>query len=111
MNTESRMIGEWKVLVPDQTRLDAYVAEDFKRCLVEAVDDGTQHLMIDLTDVQFMDSSGLGATVYCLQRMKENGRIAIAGPQESVSLMLRLTHMDKVFTVVEKPEDILQSAT
>ncbi len=110
MNLQSHMLNEWKVLVPDEPRLDAYVAEEFKKRLLEAIEDGTRHLVLDLSGVEFMDSSGLGAIVYCLQRMAENGSLAIAGAQEPVALMLRLTHMDKVFVVVDEPENVLQES-
>ncbi len=110
MKFESRTIGDWKVLIPDQDRLDAYVADEFKNCLVGAIEDGTLHVILDLSGVEFMDSSGLGAVVYCFQRMTKGGRIAIAGAQESVALMLRLTHIDKIFTLLETPEAILQES-
>lgn len=108
MNIESYSLDDWKVLVPDQSRLDAYVADEFKKQLVESIQDGTTHLILDLSGVEFMDSSGLGAIVYCLQRIGEQGRIAIAGAQEAVALMLRLTHIDRVFTLLDRPESVLQ---
>ena len=110
MKLESRNIGDWKVLIPDQDRLDAYVADEFKSSLVEAIQDGSSRIIIDLSGIEFMDSSGLGAIVYCLQRMGDGGRIAISGAQEPVALMLRLTHIDKVFTLLDTPEAILQES-
>ncbi|MBN1444395.1 MAG: STAS domain-containing protein [Planctomycetes bacterium] len=108
MKIDVRMIEEWKVLTPDQSRLDACVSNEFKRLLVEAVEDGTKKLILDLSGIEFIDSSGLGAIVCCFQKLGPHGRVALAGPQESVALMLRLTHVDKVFTLLETPEDILQ---
>lgn len=108
MELHCRTIEGWKVLTPDQRRLDAYVSDEFKRCLDKAIQDGTKRLVLDLSIVEFMDSSGLGAIVYCFQKLGAEGRIALSGAQESVALMLRLTHIDKVFTLLESPEDILQ---
>ncbi len=110
MNLKISHAGEWKTLTPEESRLDAFVSEDFKNELVSAVADGTRRLLIDLSGVEFMDSSGLSAIVYCLQRM-DDGKIAIAGAQESVLLMLKLTHIDKVFTLVERVEDITEQAS
>jgi anti-sigma B factor antagonist len=106
MKLDERKIGDWKVVTPDQERLDAYVAEELKRLLKEAVEDGTKDLILDLSRVEFMDSSGLGALVYALHMLGNGGRIALASVQESVALMLRLTHVDKVFTLLETPEAI-----
>lgn len=111
MDPQSRIMGDWKIVVPGVPRLDAYVAEEFKAGLLEAAKDGTKQMILDLHDVEFMDSSGLGAIVCCLQRMPQGARIAIAGAQEPVALMLRLTNIDKVLTLVDRPEDIVEHAT
>ena len=106
MNLTVTQTGKWKTLKPSESRLDAYISEDFKRLLVDELADGTRYLLLDLSGVEFMDSSGLSAVIYCLQRM-DGGKIALAGAQEAVALMLRLTHIDKVFQLVDRVEDVL----
>jgi anti-sigma B factor antagonist len=110
MDLEVSFVGDWKVVAPSETRLDAYVAEEFKKSLVASVQDGTKKLVINLAPVEFMDSSGLGAIVCCLQRM-DQGKIAIAEACEAVTMMLRLTHIDKVFLLVDKAEDVVKEPT
>jgi len=110
MRLDVGSLGEWKVVTPSESRLDAYVAEEFKRGLIDCVQDGTLRLVIDLGGVEFMDSSGLGAIVCCLQRMGK-GRIAIARAREAVTMMLRLTHIDRVFLLVDKVEDLATETT
>ena len=107
MNLAVSYVGDWKVVTPSETRLDAYVAEEFKKSLVDGIQDGTKQLVIDLEQVEFMDSSGLGAIVCCLQRM-DQGKIAIAHACDAVAMMLRLTHIDKVFPLVDSAEDVLE---
>jgi len=46
MDLKVQKLGQWKVLVPSVTRLDAYVAEDFKKLLDEALTDGTQNVVV-----------------------------------------------------------------
>jgi anti-sigma B factor antagonist len=104
-------LEDWKVLLVKENRLDAYIAAEFKAALLHAIEDGTRRLMLDIHQVEFMDSSGLGAIVHCLQRIAQEGQIAIARAQEPVALMLRLTNIDKVLTLVERPEDVLQQST
>ena len=108
---QSRKVEDWKVLTIAEPRLDAYIAEEFKASLLGELEDGTTRLILDLEQTEFMDSSGLGAIVFCLQKMQPGGRIAISGAREPVALMLRLTNIDKVLTLLEKPEDILQHST
>ena len=110
MDLEVGSVGDWKVVKPSESRLDAYVAEDFKKSLVDNVQDGTSRLVINLSNVEFMDSSGLGAIVCCLQRM-EQGKIAIAEARDAVAMMMRLTHIDKVFQLVDKVDDVVAEST
>jgi len=110
MDLEVGTVGDWKVVTPSETRLDAYIAEDFKKSLVDNVQDGTRQLVINLSKVEFMDSSGLGAIVCCLQRM-DQGKIAIAEASEAVAMMLRLTHIDKVFRLVDTVDEVTAEST
>ena len=70
MQITTHLIEDWKVVTPDQNRLDAYVSDEFKKRLVEAIDDGTKKVILDLSGIEFMDSSGLGAIVFCFQKIE-----------------------------------------
>ena len=107
MEISTRRLGKWKVLTPRDRRLDALVAQDFKTVLLSAIADGCRDLVVELSSVEFMDSAGLGALVFCRQRMGLGGRICLAGAQLEVATLLRLTHIDKVFPLCEKPECVL----
>jgi anti-sigma B factor antagonist len=103
MNLKTEKVGDWKVFTLAENRLDACISEDFKEKLLAGVSDGTNRVLIDLQDVRFMDSSGLGAIICCLQKMPRGSKVALARVQEPVSNVLRLTHLDRVFTVVRDP--------
>lgn len=107
MEISTRRMGNWKVLTPRDKRLDALVAEDFKTVLLSAIADGCQCLVVDLSKIEFMDSAGLGALVFCRQRIGHGGRICLSGAQLEVATLLRLTHIDKVFRLCERPECVL----
>lgn len=111
MELKSRELEGWIVLTPDVDRLDAHIAEAFKRCLFSSINSGAQHLVLDLSRVQFLDSSGLGAIVHAVQRLGIEGRLAIASPTEAVALMLELTHMDEVLTIVSDVSGVLEEAS
>ena len=95
----SKLPSDIVVVTPSTQRLDASMAESFKSEIKQIVDGGSRHLVIDFSDVQFMDSSGLGALVGSLKYMGAGGVIEIAKPCEAVNKVLRLTRMNKVFTV------------
>jgi anti-sigma B factor antagonist len=56
-------------------------------------------VLLDLTEVEFLDSSGLGAVVAARKLLGTDHRLALAGLQPAVEKVLRLTHMDRVFPI------------
>ncbi|MEM6622559.1 MAG: STAS domain-containing protein [Pseudomonadota bacterium] len=84
-------------------RLDAAVADTIKSELKGQIDAGARRLEVDFTNVQFMDSSGLGALVGALKLMGSGGQLEIVNPCSTVMKVLRLTRMNKVFIVREGP--------
>lgn len=87
-------------------RLDATNADGFKTDLKELIDGGLTRIVLDFQKVQFMDSSGLGAVVGCLKYMGAAGTIEIARPSATIMKILKLTRMNKVFTVRDAPPSV-----
>ena len=86
------------VIVPDSERLTAINSTQFKQDVVAHVDSGHARLVIDLTDVSFVDSAGLGALVAVLKRIGARGDIVVCGLNDSVRQMFQLTRMNRIFT-------------
>jgi anti-sigma B factor antagonist len=105
------MLGEWKVATLSGRRLDAFVESELRQALAELVADGTKRVVLDLSSVEFMDSSGLGAIVYCRRLLGSDGQVVLAGAQPGVLTTLRLTRLDKVFPLVESPERVAETVT
>ena len=87
-------------------RLDAANADSFKNDLKELIDSGQMRIVLDFEKIQFMDSSGLGAIVGCLKYMGAEGTIEIARPSDTIMKILKLTRMNKVFTIRDAPPAI-----
>lgn len=91
--------AEGKVLVAKacDPRVDARMAADFKQQLLAMVEAGHPLIALDLSEVDFIDSSGLGAIVAVLKQLSGRGHLVIAGAKPAVVNLFRLTRMDKVF--------------
>ncbi|MEM1300400.1 MAG: STAS domain-containing protein [Pseudomonadota bacterium] len=83
------------------SRLDASVAETVKSEIKQIIDKGERHLIVDFATVQFMDSSGLGSLVGALKMMGPGGQMEIINAAPAVLKVLKLTRMNKVFTIRE----------
>jgi len=102
MVVEFQQTGERTVAALRLERLDASVAGAFKQALTSEVDAGARVMVIDLSEVKFIDSSGLGALVSVLKRMGSQGSIELSGVGIGVLKVLELTRMTEVFTIRER---------
>ena len=101
MVLEDSSEGGCLVVSLKERRLDAVIAPSFREALVERIDQGQRKLVLDLGQVNFMDSSGLGALVFVMKHLGHAGRLHICGVTPSVMAVLKLTRMDRVLKTFE----------
>ncbi len=103
-------ISEQKKLVIiafKEERLDAHNANDLKAELLALFDQGKKNILIDLQDVRFIDSSGLGALVSGFKNAITNqGSLKLASLQPQVKSMFELTRLHRVFDIYPTPADV-----
>jgi len=87
------------------SRIVADVAPQFKAGLIAYVNQGNRNIILDLSLVTFIDSSGLGALIGSLKAMGGDGELALCGAGDAVVNMFKLTRMNKVFRMFESPEE------
>jgi anti-sigma B factor antagonist len=79
--------------------MDVASADEVSACLTDLLAAGTD-LVIDLSALEFIDSTGLGVLVAAGGRAREGGhRIRLRGPGKNVASTLSVTGLDRVFTV------------
>jgi anti-sigma B factor antagonist len=67
-------------------------------------------LLIDLTHVSYVDSSGLAIFIDALQRVKKyGGNLVLAGLQENVKLVFEIAKLDQVFKIFPNLEEALKA--
>lgn len=79
-------------------RLDAPAAESFFKNIQDLIKKGHMHIALDLSNVDFVDSTGLGAIVRCLKELGGQGQLVLFGVNELFLSLLQLTKMDSIFT-------------
>jgi len=97
MRIEQQESGNVMLVTVMDKRIDARVAPEFKKFMNAVVDGGQTWIALDIANVEFIDSSGLGAIVTSLKAVGRRGDLAISGARQSVNDLFRLTRMDKVF--------------
>lgn len=106
---EEKKVGNVLVIEVLEPRLDARIAVDFKQQVIERIQKGEKTLLLSLKNVNFIDSSGLGAIVSCLKALGREGDLVISGVQDTVHSLFKLTRMDKVFRLFPGEVEALQA--
>ena len=86
--------------------IDAYTVDQFRDALSSLA--SVSKLLIDLSDVPFMDSAGLGALIGSIRKAGENdGQIVVSCGRESLLGLLKTTGFDQIVTVTESVNEAL----
>ena len=89
--------------------LDGTKTADFQRQIEQSVESGVHTILIDFTNVTFMDSSGLGALVKAFKTLDAaDVQLFLCSINEQIKMLFELTTMDKFFTVLSDREEFNQ---
>lgn len=97
LQTEKR--GNALIVRVADARIDAAVAIQFKDRMRECAAEPAERVIMDLSKVDFLDSSGLGAVVASLKMLGPERKLELAGLTPTVAKVFRLTRMDGVFRI------------
>lgn len=86
-------------------RFDAHEVGAFKGLFDDHFGQGVSHFRIDLSGVNFVDSSGLAAMVRGMKRARERGGdVALIAPSDPVRVILELTCLDVAFVIFDSAQ-------
>lgn len=86
--------------------VDVFTAPTLDERLVALVDEGKVRLVVDLTGVEFLDSTGLGVLVKALKRTREHdGSLDLVATQERILKVFRITGLDAVMPLHDTVAD------
>lgn len=86
--------------------IDLYTAPRLHSELAALLAEGMPaRVVINMSGVEFCDSTGMNVLLSCLRRARERGgELEIADPKPAVRKILQVTGLDSVFTLVEDPD-------
>lgn len=99
MDFERENLGDGVAVVRGVGRLNMVSAPHLREAVAGAIADRRPRVVVDLSGVEFMDSSGLGALVGCLKTTRQaGGDLRIAAPSDQVTMVLQLSNLDRILT-------------
>ncbi len=101
---------ETVIITVEEERMDAHNSGNLKERMLQLFDEGKCQLVIDLTAVRFIDSSGLGALVSGFKNASaRDGSLKLCCLQPQVRSMFELTRLHRVFEIFTTLEEALDS--
>ena len=109
MDLSSKVEGELLVVRVLEPRIDAAIAIEFKDAMRAETDNAHEVVILDLAEVEFIDSSGLGAIVAAMKQLGRDRQLALAGLSPTVDKVFKLTRMESVFSIFSNLDAALET--
>jgi anti-sigma B factor antagonist len=111
MRLSATRIGD-VTIVAAVGEIDIASSGQLRDCLDDVVDRGERHIVLDLSQVRFVDSTFLGVLVGIRNRLHPvGGRVAVVCPHAPVVKIFRITGLDQVFPLHSALEDVVHPPT
>lgn len=100
LSMTSRNPSETTCILEIEGEVDVYTSPQLKQDLVTLAEQGTKHVVIDLSKVEYLDSTGLGVLIGGLKRLREaGGNMALVGPGMRIQRIFEITGLNKIFDI------------
>ncbi|KXX69753.1 MULTISPECIES: STAS domain-containing protein [unclassified Flammeovirga] len=101
---------KYTVLIPEEEKLDSLKAPQLKAEIVTMFQSGTENLIIDLSSVKYVDSSGLSSILVANRLAGEvNGRLVLAGLNEHVMKLIKISKLETVLNLLPTVQEAIDS--
>lgn len=92
--------------------IDVYTAPRLREAIIEIINQGRTHLIVDVEHVDFLDSTGLGVLVGALKRVRSaGGSLDIVCTHERIIKIFEITGLDKVFGLYGSVSEAISAHT
>jgi len=100
MNLKTEKKNDIMIIYVKEERLDAHNSGELKSEMQKLYEGGAKNILVDLKDVRFIDSSGLGALVSGFKNaISHQGNLKLSSLQPQVKSMFELTRLHRVFEI------------
>jgi len=106
--TVEHRVEKGLTIVTISGEIDVFTSPRLRERLLDIIDDGALHLVVDLSEVTFLDSTGLGVLVGVYHRLRaREGSMSFVGVNERVRRVFRITQLTKIFMLHRTLEEAL----
>lgn len=106
---DTRTLSNGMPLIELEGEVDVYTAPQLKQQMMAQLESGTKEIAVDLTKVEYLDSTALGVLIGGLKRMRErDGNLALICPSQRIKRVFEITGLDKIFDIYASESELLK---
>ena len=110
MKYSTKLNDNYVILQLQEEKLNSMIAPDLKSALVMLNAQGKKNVILDLSAVQYADSSGLSALLRANSMCQgAGGLFVVFGLTEHVEKLIKITHLDRVFTILPTQQEAIEA--
>lgn len=109
MNLSKQREGNYLIIEINESRLDSSNFILLKSSLDDIIKQGEKRLIINMSQVGFMDSSGIAGLLPSVRSLAGTGRLLLVGLTTTVMHLFNLGKLDRIFDIYPSVEDALNS--
>lgn len=108
LQVHTRRVNPRTAVVALQGEMDVYTTPRVRAELQRLLDDGCRHVILNLRQAAYLDSSALGALLGAQRRAREcGGGVALVAPARPVHRLLEITRLHLAFTIFDTEREAL----
>lgn len=109
MSISTKVENGYMVIATGVERLDVVNMKEMKESMMEIVESGHHKIVVDLSSVSFVDSSGLSVIISLFKRLNTlQGEFKLCGLREQPNELLQITQLHKLITIVDSCDAAVQ---
>ena len=103
-------LNENIIIIDITGEVDLYNSPNIKDMIIDKMNSGYKKIVLNLNDVSYIDSSGIGTLIYCRTTLNQaNGQLKIINIKDSVKRIFELTRLVNYFNVFDSEEAAIKS--
>lgn len=90
--------------------VDVYTAPQLKQQMIVLLEDGAKQIVVNLTNVEYLDSTALGVLIGGLKRMREmDGNMSLICPAPRIRRVFEITGLDRIFDIYTSETEAVEA--
>jgi len=98
---------EGVVVLAPQADIDMSRSPDLRNTIRQEMGSGIHKMVVDLADVEYMDSSGLATLVEAMRNAGGEKKLVICNMNRQVSAIFEIARLDSFFSIVDSREEAI----